>query len=79
MLTITGLGYIIRKETGLFEANRKNDYKVAVRVSGAISYSVAQKCKPSRSGLKTGKHSRQALGRRGGHAMSTELYFLSNW
>ena len=41
VLTITGSGYITKKETGPFEANKKNDFKVAVRVSGAISYSVA--------------------------------------
>jgi hypothetical protein len=41
VLTITGYGYITKKETGPFEANKKNDFKVAVRVSGAISYSVA--------------------------------------
>jgi len=41
VLTITGFGYITKKETGPFEANKKNDFKVAVRVSGAISYSVA--------------------------------------
>ena len=41
VLTITGYGYIAKKETGPFEPSKKNDFKVSVRVSGAISYSVA--------------------------------------
>ena len=41
VLTINGSGYITKKETGPFEANKKNDFKVAVKVSGAITYSVA--------------------------------------
>ena len=41
VLTITGYGYITKKETGPFEANKKSDFKVSVRVSGAITYSVA--------------------------------------
>jgi hypothetical protein len=41
VLTINGSDYAVNKETGPCEANTKNDFKVAVRVSGAISYSVA--------------------------------------
>ena len=41
VLTITGHGYITKKETGPFEPSKKSDCKVSVRVSGAISYSVA--------------------------------------
>jgi len=41
VLTITGFGYITKKETGPFEPSKKNDFKVGVRVSGAITYSVA--------------------------------------
>jgi hypothetical protein len=41
VLTITGFGYIVKKETGPFEPSKKSDFKVGVRVSGAISYSVA--------------------------------------
>ena len=41
VLTITGFGYIVRKETGPFEPGRKNNFKVGIRVSGAITYSVA--------------------------------------
>ena len=41
VLTITGFGYIVKKETGPFEPSKKSDFKVGVRVSGAITYSVA--------------------------------------
>ena len=41
VLTITGYGYIVKKETGPFEPTKKNDFKVGVRVAGAITYTVA--------------------------------------
>src|SRR4051812_28853143 len=40
-LTVTGYGYIVKKETGPMEPNKKIDFKVSVRVSGAIGWAVA--------------------------------------
>jgi hypothetical protein len=40
-LTVTGFGYITKKETGPFEPNKKQDFKVSVQVAGAVTWTVA--------------------------------------
>ncbi len=46
VLTITEYGYITKKETGPFEANNKNDVKVAVRVSDLLSCRINVRAHP---------------------------------
>jgi hypothetical protein len=40
-LTIAGFGFIIKKETGPFEPNKKQDFKVSIRATGVLTYTVA--------------------------------------
>lgn len=39
-LTITAYGFIVKKEIGPLEPNKKIDFKLSVRVTGAITYLV---------------------------------------
>ena len=41
MLTVTGTGFITKKESGPFEPNKKIDFKLSVRCAGAITWTVA--------------------------------------
>lgn len=41
VLTITGSGFITKKATGPMEANAKVSFAATIRVSGAITYTVA--------------------------------------
>lgn len=40
-LTVSGFGYITKKETGPMEPNKKIDFKVSVQVAGAVTWTVA--------------------------------------
>ena len=40
-LTIAGYGFITKKETGPWEPNKKQDFKVSVRAAGVITWTVA--------------------------------------
>jgi|SRR5215469_8629690 len=41
MLTITGYAFITKKEIGPMEPNKKIDFKVSMRATGALTYAVA--------------------------------------
>lgn len=40
ILTITGTGFITKKETGPFEPNKKVDFKVSIRATGVLTYTI---------------------------------------